>query len=610
MLRKGASHTAPSTLRGRSGDEHDNRARFRSDLPREGEDACHPARRAIPPAGVKLRSNDWCHTNPLGKALCQLYRKGVYEVAIGDAKGLHALATPLRAQSFPYCFSADGLRVLLTQERSIVEIDLVTYQAVTLHTTRREGTPLCGYVGEGIYQLVGTSLSFHHKRGSSLEELWRCDSVVGIESVFDTGGPVLALLPKKEKKGKSPLVLVHLDDKGFRHLCRVERPELVSIWFHRPSDGSLRVFARDGWSDDVCSWYEIHGVEVPRSGPPDTRLLERETVKALPKAEVAREPRAPARATSAAQKAIAKVDSIGYTKLINLHGRYFSGLDLGADSTVVEAFSWTTAPWKELLDAFGQDQALVLFAKYMTYMYFEYQPTLVRLWRRVAEQHPNDELVARLCVRVLLVGSFQKEHCVALMEPALARGERDWISLVRDTLPDAPRRRAGRIAGRARAAADEAQQEELTPNDPSATREANHVGERSDRRSARHAIRTNDHHDAVGLPQNQVMGKRAPGNAKWSGQSARSPTVCKNVLPSLVGAWRCPTFERVRRDHASLRPYPPIRGAWDLVWRPCSLPVEAPRTGLAIPACGTSRACRRNPWHRWRRTRLQRNPAR
>ncbi|MDX9719224.1 MAG: DUF4132 domain-containing protein [Myxococcota bacterium] len=385
-----------------------------------------------PPKGVKLKKSDWCQTNPSQKAFCLLNRKGVYEVAIGDAAGLHTFTPPLMGKSFPYCFSADGQRLLLVHERDLLEIDLLSYQLSKLHSTRRKGSLVAGYVGDDVYLFVDRSLSYYRKRGASLEELWRQEAAMEVATVFDTGGQVLGLVPKPANKKKASMVFVRLDEKGFFQLGRLAGLELVATWFHRPQGGRLRTFARDGWYDRLCSWYELHNVEDDIPPERDTVLMDPKQLETLPKVELRRH-RQPSQPQSPAQKAIRKLDELSYTKLINLYSRHFGPLDLGADSPVVEQFSWAAEPWKGMVQAFDSDRALVLLAKYMTYMYFNYPHSLLRLWHRATREHPHDELVARLCMKVLLEGHFQPDACIALMEPALGRGDWDWCALARDT---------------------------------------------------------------------------------------------------------------------------------------------------------------------------------
>jgi hypothetical protein len=162
------------------------------------------------------------------------------------------------------------------------------------------------------------------------------------------------------------------------------------------------------------------------------------------------------------KKLIAKIDKISYTKLINLYTR-FSELDLGSESKAVEKFSWKSAPWAGLTKSHGQDGTFVLFAKYMTYMYFDYPHTLIRLWRKVASEWPDDELVARLCLKVLMQGVIQGDLLPALMEPAVDRGERDWIALARDTMAEPSDSAAERLVAWAAPRRIQGLQEYLAP---------------------------------------------------------------------------------------------------------------------------------------------------
>ncbi len=237
------------------------------------------------PDAVTLGVNDWSQTSPAGFAFCLLYRRGMYEVAIGDEEGLHELDLdePLRAMSFSYAFSPDGRRLLVAVEQRLVHIDMSRRDSAVLLDAPSK-IEKCGFTESGIYHLVGTTLSHATLTPMGLETIWELDLASGsdreltIDDIDPTGGPVIVITYEQRPRSK---IFAIIDENGLAYHSLLENSGIVQVWYYRAADkeseqseqseqsdrerDGTSVFARTSWSDLDAAYYRIHNVGAMRT---------------------------------------------------------------------------------------------------------------------------------------------------------------------------------------------------------------------------------------------------------------------------------------------------------------------------------------------------------
>ncbi len=218
------------------------------------------------PGKVELGYGDWSVLFPSGYAFCLIRSRGQYRAAVADAEGLHELPEELVQPSFHYCQSPDCARMLLAYGVRLLEIDLATRGLRELYKAKHKILS-CGYAGAGLFVQNAKELAYlpYETTAGTLTQAGALPAGKALDSVHATGTDLVALVPKRNSKR---LVFATLAADGLRHHARLDAASaLVQLWYYQgPGDKTVRVFARDNWTDASAGFFELHNVNVSSQG--------------------------------------------------------------------------------------------------------------------------------------------------------------------------------------------------------------------------------------------------------------------------------------------------------------------------------------------------------
>ncbi|MEZ4235102.1 MAG: ankyrin repeat domain-containing protein [Myxococcota bacterium] len=221
------------------------------------------------PAAVlaALGKPDWVRTAPgASHSLVLRFVRGQYEVAVGDAEGVHALPLPIRAQRVPYAIDPDGARFLVSDGRAVYAVDgpqRTAWEVVPAEALGGEVTEV-GWLADGAcYVVAGGQIAAFPRRlpGEAVPTPWWSLPAAGLQATHGTGTALVGLVLAGQRLR---VVWARFDPDGVRPYAWLD--DAVALLTPRREGDRVGAVAYSGWTDPRI--YALHQLDgAPAEGP-------------------------------------------------------------------------------------------------------------------------------------------------------------------------------------------------------------------------------------------------------------------------------------------------------------------------------------------------------